>query len=141
MPRLTTGSRCAAALLLMVTGLAAGCSDSTTTPTTPTNPITDTLTGTIAQNSVSIQPFTATATGTVAATLTALTPSTITVGYSLGTYNGTTCQVVLDNPAGVQGSILTATAATAGAFCVRLYDVGAITAGTTVSYTVTVVHH
>ena len=74
MPRLITGSRCAAALLLMVTGLAAGCSDSTTTPTTPTNPITDTLTGTIAQNSVSIQPFTATAAGTVTATLTALGP-------------------------------------------------------------------
>ncbi len=112
MPRLITGSRCAAALLLMVTGLAAGCSDSTTTPTTPTNPITDTLTGTIAQNSVSIQPFTATAAGTVTATLTALTPSTITVGYSLGTYSGTTCAVVLDNPVGVQGSILTANAAT-----------------------------
>ena len=131
MPRLITGSRCAAALLLMVTGLAAGCSDSTTTPTTPTNPITDTLTGTIAQSSVSIQPFTATAAGTVTATLTALGPdSTSTVGYSLGTYSGTTCAVVLDNPVGVQGSILTANAATTGSFCVRLYSVGAIAAGT-----------
>jgi len=142
MPRLKIGPRRAAALLLVVTGLAAGCNDSTTTPTTPTNPVTETLTGTLTQNGVNVQPFNAAAAGTVTATITTLAPlSTITVGFSMGTYSGTTCQVVLDNPAGVQGSILTANAATAGAFCVRLYDVGKITAGTTVDFTVTVVHH
>jgi hypothetical protein len=142
MSRLRNGSRLAAALLLMATGLAAGCDDSTTTPTTPTNPVTETLTGTITQNGVSVQPFNATAAGNVTATVTALAPlNTIIVGFSMGTYSGTTCQVVLDNPAAVQGSILTANAATAGAFCVRLYDVGNITAGSTVNFTVTVVHN
>jgi len=141
MPRLTIGSHLAAALLLLVTGLAAGCNDSTTTPTTPTNPVSETLTGTITQNGVSVQPFNAAAAGTVIATVTTLAPSSSTVGFSMGTYSGTTCQVVLDNPAAVQGSILTANAATAGSFCVRLYDVGSITAGTTVNFTVTVVHN
>ena len=141
MPRLKIGSRRAAALLLVLTGLAAGCNDSTTTPTTPTNPVSETLTGTITQNGVSVQPFNAAAAGTVIATVTTLAPSSSTVGFSMGTYSGTTCQVVLDNPAAVQGSILTANAATAGAFCVRLYDVGNITAGSTVNFTVTVVHN
>ena len=106
MPRLTIGSHLAAALLLLVTGLAAGCNDSTTTPTTPTNPVSETLTGTITQNGVSVQPFNAAAAGTVIATVTTLAPSSSTVGFSMGTYSGTTCQVVLDNPAAVQGSIL-----------------------------------
>jgi pimeloyl-ACP methyl ester carboxylesterase len=136
------GSRLAAALLLIVTGLAAGCNDSSTTPTTPTNPVTETLTGTITQNGVNVQPFNAAAAGTVIATITTLAPdSTITVGFSMGTYSGTTCQVVLDNPVAVQGAILTANAATAGSFCVRLYDVGKIAAGSTVDFTVTVVHN
>jgi hypothetical protein len=91
MSRLTTRSRLAAALLLILSGLAAGCNDSKTTPTTPTNPVTQTLTGTITQNGVSVQPFNATAAGAVIATVTKLAPdSTITVGFSMGTYNGTT---------------------------------------------------
>ncbi|HEY7055946.1 MAG TPA: hypothetical protein VH814_13340 [Steroidobacteraceae bacterium] len=131
-----------AALLLAASGLLAACSSDTTTPVTPTNPVTETLTGTVSQNSSSVLPFNATAAGTVTATLATLAPlSSITVGFSLGTYSGTTCQVVLDNPAGVQGSILSGTAATAGAFCVRVYDVGNITADAPVTYTVTVVHN
>ena len=71
-----------------------------------------------------------------------ITPlSTITMGFDMGTYSGTTCTVSLANAAAVQGSILTATAATAGTFCVRVYDVGNIPAGSTVSFTVTVVHN
>ncbi len=142
MQRLTTGARLAALMLAAAT-LIAGCGSDTTTPTIPTpNPVTETFTGTVAQNSVTIQPFTATAAGAVTATLTTLGPlSTITMGFSLGTYSGTTCQVVLDNAAAVQGSILTATAATQGTFCARVYDVGNITAGTTVSFTLTVVHN
>ena len=38
MPRLITGSRCAAALLLMVTGLAADAATRTPTPTDPDEP-------------------------------------------------------------------------------------------------------
>ena len=128
---------------LAVCGLATACgSNTTTTPTAPGTSITEMLTGTVGQNSASVLPFTATAAGQVTATLTTLAPlSTITVGFSMGTYNGTTCQVVLDNPAGVQGSILTASAATAGTFCVRVYDVGNITADSPVSFTVSVVHY
>src|SRR4051794_2781403 len=78
MPRLTIGSRLAAALLLIAGGLAAGCNDSTTTPTTPTNPVTETLTGTITQNGVNVQPFNAAAAGTVTATITTLAPVSTT---------------------------------------------------------------
>jgi hypothetical protein len=142
MQRLITGMRLGG-LLMAVCGLVAGCgSDTTTTPTAPTTTITNTLTGTVSQASASVQTFSATAAGTVTATLTSLSPlSTITVGFAMGTYSGTTCQVVLDNPGGVQGAILTGNAATAGTFCVRVYDVGNITADSPISFTVTVVHY
>jgi hypothetical protein len=142
MQRLISGVRLAA-LILAGSTLIAGCGSDTTPSTLPTpNPVTETFTGTVSQNSVTIQPFTANAAGAIAATLTTLAPlSTITMGFSLGTYSGTTCQVVLDNAAAVQGSILTGTAATQGSFCVRVYDVGNIAAGSTVSFTLTVTHN
>jgi ABC-type nitrate/sulfonate/bicarbonate transport system permease component len=127
------------AIVLATLVAACGSSSNPTTPT-PTQ-ITDTLTGTVNQNGAVVQTFTTTTSGTVTATLTTLAPvSTITVGFALGTYNGTTCQVVLDNPLAVQGSILTGTAQTAGTFCARVYDIGNITADSPITFTVTVTH-
>ena len=142
MQRLISGVRLAA-LILAGSTLIAGCGSDTTPSTLPTpNPVTETFTGTVSQASATVQPFTANAAGLVTATLTTLGPlSTITMGFDMGTYSGTVCTVNLANAAAVQGSILTATAATAGTFCVRVYDVGNIAAGSTVSFTVTVVHN
>ena len=100
------------------------------------------MTGTIAQNGVSIQPFTATAAGTVTADPHGPDPQPPSrLDSAWGLHSGTTCQVVLDNPVGVQGSILRQASRPPDPVCVRIYDVGAHRGGTTVSYTVTVVHH
>ena len=128
----------AAAVALMP--LAAGCGSSSN-PTSPINPTTETLTGTINQNSAVTNTFVVNAAGVVSATLTSLAPlSTVQIGFALGTWDGTNCQVVLVNPTGTTGSQLTANASTKGNYCVHLYDIGNIAANTPVSYTVTVVH-
>jgi hypothetical protein len=120
--------------------LIAACGSSST-PTTPTNPITETFTGTITQNSATTVTFSTTTSGTVIATLTSLTPlATVQIGFALGTWDGTACQVVLVNPTGTTGSQLQASASTKGNYCVHLYDTGNIAADTPVAYTLTVVH-
>jgi len=121
--------------------LIAACGSSTSTPTTPTTPTTETFTGTLAQNSATTVTFSTTTSGTVLATLTSLAPlATVQLGFALGTWDGTACQVVLVNPAGTTGSQLQASASTKGNYCVHLYDVGNIAADAPVSYTLTVVH-
>jgi len=61
------------------------------------------------------------------------------VGLSLGTWNGSICQIVLDNPNSVQGSLVIGASSATGSFCVRIYDA----AGTVVNpqmYTIDVQH-
>ena len=119
------------------------CGSDSTTPTTPTpTQVTDTLKGTITQNGAITQTFTANAAGTVTATLTDLQPvDTVKVGFSIGTTIGTICQATLANDAATKGFSFTATAATPGTYCVRLYDVGNVTADKPIDFTVTVVHN
>ncbi|HTI40130.1 MAG TPA: hypothetical protein VL262_11955 [Vicinamibacterales bacterium] len=134
------GRRNLIAALLAVMPLAAGCGSSSN-PITPTTPTTDTLTGTITKNGAVTDTFAVGGPGVVAATITSLTPlSTVQVGFALGTWDGTTCQVVLVNPAGTTGSLLQANASTKGNYCVHLYDTGNVAADTPVSFTVTVLH-
>ena len=130
-------------LLCALMAFAAACGTSGT-PVSPTSPatITDTFTGTLAQNGGITHQFSATAAGTVTATLTAVGPdSAKTVGFSMGTLIGTVCQITLANDVAVQTSVLSAQAQTAGTFCVRIYDVGSVTSDTgPFTYTVTVLH-
>jgi hypothetical protein len=129
-------------LLCALTALAAACGSST--PTTPTPPtlVTDTFTGTLTQNGGITHQFTITASGTVTATLTSVGPdSTKTIGFSLGTLIGTVCQASLANDAALQTNALQGNGTPGGTFCVRVYDVGSITADTgPFTYTVTVTH-
>ena len=128
-----------AVAIALIPLMAAGGSSST--PTTPTNPITETFNGSIAQNSATTVTFNTTTSGTVIATLSSLAPlATVQIGFALGTWDGTACQVVLVNPAGTTGSQLQASASTKGNYCVHLYDVGNIAADAPVTYTLTVVH-
>jgi len=117
---------------------------STTTPAQPTpNPVTETFSNTLAPNGAFTHTFTASASGTVTATLTSVTPdNTVSIGFSMGTWLAatSTCSAVLANDAAVQGATLSASAATSGNFCVRLYDVGHVTADKPETYTVTVTH-
>ena len=131
--------------VLVLACAVAGCDDEAT-PTQPTQPpptVTDTFTGAVTQNGATTHSFSTAAGGTVTATLKTVTPDdTIAIGFSLGNWNATTssCNVVLANDGAKLGAILTGTMTASGSLCVRLYDVGNVSAGTPSSYSVEVVH-
>ena len=126
--------------LLALTSAACGNNLSTTTPTDTTSTITtETFSGTINQNGAVTHAFATARSGSVTATLNALDPdNTLTIGLSLGTWNGESCQVVIARDTTVVGNSIVGTASAAGSFCVRVYDVGKLTEPT--SYDVQVVH-
>jgi hypothetical protein len=132
-----------ALLVLASAALITACGDSNiTAPTTPAPPredITEVFTGEVNRNGAVTHPFLAEAAGTVTATLDSLTPDTVSaVGVSLGTWNGTACQIVIANDNAAQGARVIGNASTAGNLCLRVYDVGRIPA--LAAYQVTVVH-
>ena len=119
----------------------AACNDNTatTTPTTPATTTTETFTGTLTVNGAKTHQFASTSRGSVTATLTSLAPdSTATIGVALGTWNGTSCAIFLPNDQATVGSILLATVSGVGNLCLRVYDVGKLTAPAT--YSVDVKH-
>ena len=119
--------------------LASACGDDTTTPTQPTTPttFTKTFSGSIGRNGAMTHEFATQLSGTVTATLTSVTPAAV-IGLSLGTWNGTVCQIVLANDKATQGSTVTGSVSTFGNLCLRVYDAGALTQP--VAYEVQVVH-
>ncbi|MGH9373005.1 MAG: hypothetical protein ACRD15_15900 [Vicinamibacterales bacterium] len=136
-------TKCLCALLLACA--LAGCDDQPDTPTNPTPPstVTDTFSGTVTQNGAGTHNFTVSTGGAVTATLKAIgTENTLVVGFSLGNWNSTasSCSIVLANDAATGGAVLTGTMTASGSLCVRIYDVGNITAGSPATYSVEVVH-
>jgi hypothetical protein len=130
-------------LLLAASLAASACGDDTpTNPTDPTAPVavTETFSENLNPNGGRTHEFSVTRAGTVTARLTALAPDdTVTIGLSIGTWNGSSCQIIIakDNATLTAGTVI-GTATGTGLFCVRLYDVGALTAST--EYTITVEH-
>ena len=121
---------------------AAACAsdDESANPTNPSSSITEVFEGTLPPNGARTHDFSVAASGTVRATMTRLTAeSTITIGLTLGTWNGSTCTAVVSNDTAAQNAVVTATAGSAGRLCVRVYD-AAGTLTETVEYSVTVVH-
>ena len=121
----------------------AACDDNTVTTTTPITPpappSTDTFSGTINPNGAATHTFATARSGAVTVTLNALRPdNTLTVGLSLGTWNGESCQTVIARDAAVVGNSIVGTASASGNLCIRVYDVGKLAAST--SYDVQVVH-
>jgi hypothetical protein len=112
-------------------------------PTTP-DPVTvtETFSGTININGAASHTFFTTATGTVTATLTSLGENPpAQVGLSMGTLSGqtSTCVIVLANDKAVVTSVVTGTVTSlSGSLCVRIYDVGSLTAS--VPYEIKVEH-
>jgi len=127
-------------VIILFAALVTGCgSDSSgTTGPTPVS-ITESFTGTINTNGAATFPFPVQQTGSVTATLTAITPDGTTVGVSLGTWNGSVCQVILANDATTAGTTVTGTAAGTGNFCTRVYDAAGTLTGPT-DFVITVVH-
>jgi hypothetical protein len=134
------------ALLCALGALAIACGSSSN-PTTPT-PVTttDTFTGSVNQNGAKTHQFSTVAAGQVVATLKTVGPdATKPIGFAIGTFstdatgNGI-CQLVDAADIAIQGAVLTASASTAGKYCVRIYDTGSVTAATPFTYTITVVH-
>jgi len=131
-------------LAAVVATVATGCNN-TSAPTAPTTPqvptVTESFASTLTINGAVTHPFIVGTPGTVSATLLTVGSGTDTVvGIALGTWNTTTesCQIIIANDNAVQGRILVGTAQTSGAFCVRVYDVGKLSAAT--SYDVAVTH-
>lgn len=131
----------ALAALTLSLALAACGSDEPTTPTTPTTPtaVTETYADTLGRNGARTHNFSSAASGTVTATLTTLGPdSALVIGFSLGTWNGSSCQIVLAKDDATQGTVLTGGVSSFGSLCVRIYDVGNIIVP--INYEITVVH-
>lgn len=134
-------SRLSMAVALLAMTVSACESDPPTTPSpTPTPaPTTETFSGSVNPNGAVTFPFTVAGAGTVTASLTTVQPdATVALGLSLGTWNGTLCQIVLANDNALVGTVVTGAVASLGSLCVRVYDTGKVTG--TMTYTVTVVH-
>ena len=136
-------SRALLASLIVAGALA--CSDNTlgntTSTTTPTTTTTDTFNGTLTTNGSVTHQFTAAGAGSIVCTLTTLTATTTgqIVSLSLGTWNGTTCQLILANDQSTQGTVVTGNVSSASNLCVRIADANGSIPGPT-PYTLTVSH-
>lgn len=131
--------------LLLLAPLAAACG-SDDPPDTPTGPDPVAVTETFGDSASPLTPFGGRThtfdvqqAGSVVARLTALDAGdAIAVGFSLGTWNGQACQIILRNDSALLNATITGTAQQTGRFCVSIYDVGNLTAPT--AYTITVTH-
>jgi hypothetical protein len=127
------------------------CSNSSSTPsiTTPTTPITsstETFSGSIDRNGSAIHPFTVTSGGfTLLAGYTSITPTSVAaLGMGLGAWDATTSTCGLNqtqNDAAKSASTALSGTASAGNYCIRVYDGGNIPEGVTASYTLQVQHY
>ena len=109
-------------------------------PSDPGNPVTETFTGTLTPNGAKTEPFSVARSGSVSAAIASLAPdATITIGLSLGTWNGTACSTVISNDSATLGTTLTGAADREGRLCVRVYDAGGTLTQPT-DFELTVVH-
>jgi hypothetical protein len=121
--------------------LAAGCGDDdpVAAPAEPPVQVTETFTGTLDVHGAAMHTFfTDKGPAQAVATLETLSPdSTAVVSFIFGTWNGQYCQVILVKDDATTSANLIGTASV-GAFCVRVADIGRLTAPTT--YTIKVTH-
>lgn len=111
-----------AALLFTTAGCGGSSDDDLTGPssTSVTEPFGPDI---LSLNGARTYSFTVTASGGITAQLINWEPNpNLPVGLSLGTWNGSICQVVLDAPKAVQGTVVVGQTNATGDFCVRIYD-------------------
>jgi hypothetical protein len=119
-------ARCLAVAALPMVMTLTGCSSDSSlgvvTPP-PIAGITDTFSDTLTVNAAKTFPFIVTGPGTITALVQQLSPDpNQIIGIALGTWNGTTCQLVLSNDAAIYQSTVVGQASILGNFCVRVYD-------------------
>src|SRR5436190_21727922 len=89
----------------------------------PGNPVTEAFTGTLTLNGAVTHPFSVTRSGSIRASIDSLAPdSAVTIGFSLGTWNGVACQTVISNDSATLGTVIVGVADREGRLCVRVYD-------------------
>jgi hypothetical protein len=129
-------------VVLAAAGLtSAGCDDATTaTSPTVTSPVTELFSGQFMPGGTAARSFTAASAGTVSITLAQLGPQPdLTVGLGIGIpqSNGSGCLMTQVTEAGAATSPHLTVPVDAGAYCVRLHDLGTLTSQ--VAFTVTIV--
>jgi hypothetical protein len=115
--------------------------DEPTTPTAPTAPtvVTETFNGVVNRNGAQVHTFTTGASGQVTATLKFLVPdNTVKMGLALGTWNNTSCQLVISRTDAGEGTAVIGAVSALGTLCVYIHDVGNLTAAT--QYEIEVAH-
>jgi hypothetical protein len=134
-------TRSLAAVLLVFSSMA--CDDAG--PTTPDDSgdvaptFTETFSGSLNPNGAITFPFTALAKGSATATLSSILPdNTVLLGFAMGTWFGNNCTAVISKDNAFEFSTITGSIGSAGALCLRVYDANGL--GSTVKFTVTVVH-
>lgn len=140
-PPLSAITRTLAAFVLVAASTA--CDDAgPTTPDDPdpdVTPFTETFSGILNRNGALTFPFNATAKGTATATLSSILPdNTVPLGFAMGTWNGTTCNLVISNDNASENTVIAGTVGSAGSLCLRIYDIGRV--ATTAKFTIFVVH-
>jgi hypothetical protein len=92
---------------------------------TPAVPVTETFNGTVSLKGAQTHTFTTQASGTVTATLKFLVPdNTVKMGFALGTFNGSACQLVITKTDAVEATVITGAVSALGSLCVYIHDVG-----------------
>jgi len=118
--------------LVVVLSACGGSTVDSVQPTPEPTVLTVTFSGTLTRNSAYTHPFTVTDQGNVSVFLLISTDvrdpdaGGIPLGVSLGTWNGSTCAIVIANDQMAPGTSLplSGRATAAGNLCVRVYDVG-----------------
>jgi hypothetical protein len=103
----------------------------------PPTEITEPFSGTVTVNGAVTHSFQVTRAGNITARFGGLSVADAVIGLSLGTWNGQNCALIITNDNATVSSVVTGTAS-AGAFCVRIYDVGRLTGP--IDYEVIVTH-
>ncbi len=113
-----------------------------TTSTTSYTLATETYDGTLTTGGSNTYIFHATP-GVINVTMASMNPSTLLppIGLGLGTYDGTTCTLVVQTSATTPGTVLTATASIEYDFCVKVWDVNGFAAGYVQTYEITASHY
>ena len=137
----------ALATLLTVLALTLGaCGNSIASGTLPslTTPITETFSGSLTQGTSVSSQITVTANAPLTISLTDVEPlTTMGLGVSLSTWDGSLCgtPVIVQNPNSRMGATALTGTASAGTYCLTVYDSGNLPSDWTVTYTVQAVHY